>query len=127
MEGIREANRQLEVGAAEMGIPMVKLFGFEKNEDEGVTVGGVTVPFASAVTNADLVDAGTPGAGKCRSDNKCAGPAHKTRYSASDGLHPNTLVQGLIANQIIKAFNESYGMSIDELSDDEILALAGSD
>ena len=45
------------------------------------------------------------------------------RYRAEDGLHPNTVIQGLMANEVLKALNAAYGAGIELLTDEEILAL----
>lgn len=126
LDGIAAANAILEAGAAERGIPMVDLFGFEQNEDGSIDIGGLHIPQDSIATEADLVAAETVGAGKCRSDNRCAGPSHKEKYIADDGLHPNTIVQGLIANQVIYALNDGFGLAIAPLSESEILGYTGS-
>lgn len=42
-----------------------------------------------------------------------------------DGIHSNTIIQGLIANEIIDALNSNYGHQIAPLSDAELLELAG--
>lgn len=126
LDGIAAANAILEAGAAERGIAMVDLYGYNQNEDGSVDFGGMHIPMYSIATEADLVPAGTPGAGKCRSDNLCAGPSHKQNFIADDGLHPNTIIQGLIANQVIDALNAGYGTAIAPLTEAEILAFTGS-
>lgn len=123
---IREANTLLKQGAEERGIPMVNFFGFDKNADGGVSIGDFTVIYGSAAKAADLLPQGVPVAGKCRTDKLCAGPTHKNHFIADDGLHPNTLIQALMANQVIKALNLAYSLNISVLSDAEILSLTTS-
>ena len=120
---IRAANKLLEKGAAQRGVAMVNLFGFAKNADGGVTIGDFTVVNGTTAKKADLLPSGSTNIGKCRADKLCAGPTHKNHFIADDGLHPNTLIQALVANQVIKALNAAYALNIQLLSDDEILAL----
>jgi phospholipase/lecithinase/hemolysin len=124
-QSIDITNAALISGAAELGIAIVDMYGFERNADGGVTVGGVTVVGGTAATDADLVPAGTPGAGDCYASGLCAGPTHKTKYAAEDGFHPNTIIQGLIANQVIEIMNSFYGTSITPLTEQEIVSLTG--
>tara|TARA_R110002049_G_scaffold4601_5_gene32678 strand:+ start:944767 stop:945828 length:1062 start_codon:yes stop_codon:yes gene_type:complete len=42
-----------------------------------------------------------------------------------DGIHPNNVIGGMIANVFMTGFNEIYGESFDLFSEEEILALAG--
>lgn len=122
---IKSANALLLKGAAERSIPTVSLFDFAKNDDGGVTVGDFTVVYGSAATTADLLPQGSPHTGKCRSDKLCAWPTHRNHFIADDGLHPNTLIQGLMANQVIKVLNQAYQLNIKTLSDAELLGLTG--
>lgn len=124
---IREANALLKQGAAERGIPVVNFFAFDQNADGGVTIGDFTVVYGSAAKTADLLPQGATAAGKCRADKLCAGPTHKNHFIADDGLHPNTLIQALIANQVLKALNTAYDLNIRLLSDAEMLALTKND
>ena len=93
------------------------------NADLSVNVAGRVRAVDSAATEDDLVAQGTAGTGPCNSAGQCAAPSHADHYRAEDGLHPNTLVQGLIANQVIEALNDRYDTGIELLTDDEILAL----
>jgi hypothetical protein len=47
------------------------------------------------------------------------------KFFLDDGLHPSTLIQGLVGNAFIAAANEVYQTSFTPLSGDEILANAG--
>lgn len=122
---IQHTNTLLVEGAEARSVPIVRLFDFAKNDDGGVTVGDLTVLFGSAATNADLLPQGSPMAGKCRSDKLCAGPTHRNHFIADDGLHPNTLIQGLMANQVIAVLNQAYQLNIKTLTNAELLALTG--
>ncbi len=53
------------------------------------------------------------------------GPRDPTRFFLPDGTHPDTLVQGILANAVIAAANAAYGTGLTPLGDDEILANAG--
>lgn len=55
----------------------------------------------------------------------CAGPEHARYATAEDGIHPNTVIQGLMANEIIAALNRALDLDIAPLRDYEILKLAG--
>ena len=128
LAGITEVNKILRAGARERDIAVVDLFGFatdraRSNADGSVTIAGNVLTIDSAATADHLVPADTAGAGACNSSGRCAGPGHADHYRAEDGLHPNTLIQGLIANQVLKAINEHYDLDLALLSDDEIVAL----
>ncbi|CAA0098251.1 Uncharacterised protein [BD1-7 clade bacterium] len=123
LDSIVYANKTLETAALKRGIPMVKMFDFAKNKDGGITVGDVTVALKGVAKSADLVPKGTQGAGKCRSDGLCAGPTHKSHFIADDELHPNTLVQAQMANQILNALNQGYQLNVPLLTEEEMLSL----
>jgi hypothetical protein len=53
------------------------------------------------------------------------GPRDPTRFFLPDGTHPDTLVQGILANAVIAAANIGYGAGLTPLGDAEILANAG--
>jgi len=56
-------------------------------------------------------------------------PAATTRdpnyFYLPDGTHPDTLVQGIIANAFLAAANLAYGTNLTPLTNTEILANAG--
>jgi hypothetical protein len=52
-------------------------------------------------------------------------PPVPTDAFLSDGFHPGTVVQGVLANMFIEATNRAYGAGLTPLSDQEILELAG--
>lgn len=126
LAGIDGVNQLLAQGAATRGIATVDLFAWA--DDPGrvdgngtVHVGGLAIDPGSVAGPGDL----SPGAaGPCNSAGQCATPSHAESFAAEDGIHPNTVIQALIANEIIEALNASYGHSIQTLSDAEILALA---
>lgn len=120
LNAIEQANGLLIAGAAQRGIPVVDLFGgLVAGQD--FHIGNIVIPFDSKASNSDLVFA-TSG-GVCNSSLWCAGPSHAGKYRAEDGLHPNTIIQAKMANQVIGVLNEAYGAGITPLRDDEILGL----
>jgi hypothetical protein len=119
VDAIDRANALLMEGAAARGIPTVDLFAtIVPGED--FQIGNVVIPFDSKASSADLVFAG---GGICNSAFWCAGPRHATKYRAEDGMHPNTIIQAQMANQVIAALNAVYGAGISPLTDEEILSL----
>lgn len=131
LAGIAAANVILIEGARRRGIPTVDLFGFAQDParsrpDGGIVIAGQVIPLDSAASDADLVPRGTTGAGACNSKDLCAGPQHALRYRAEDGLHPNTAIQGLVANEVLKALNAAYGTGVELLTDAEIMALTAN-
>jgi hypothetical protein len=127
LAGIEAVNAQLLVGAAERGVATVDLFGWAEDssivdEQGNVTIGGLFIELGSAASPGDL---GPEGTGPCNSLGECATEQHANNYIAEDGLHPNTVIQGLIANEVIGTLNEYYGYSINSLNDEEILSVAG--
>jgi hypothetical protein len=53
------------------------------------------------------------------------GARDPVRFFLPDGTHPDTLVQGILANAVIAAANQAYGAGLTPLGDAEILANAG--
>jgi hypothetical protein len=47
-----------------------------------------------------------------------------TNAFVSDGFHPNTVFQGIFANEILQAFNSGYNTGINLFSEQEILSYA---
>ncbi len=129
LAAINLANAILVSGAAERGIPaaaVVDLWGW--NDDPGrldaqdnVLVGDLVVKAESEAT--DPADLAPEGAGPCNSAGDCATLSHASKYIAEDGLHPNTIIQAMLANQVLKAMNGAYNAGIPLLSDEEILGV----
>lgn len=127
LAAIQSVNDILTQGASSRGVAVVDLWGWTSeagrvNLDGSVNVGGIQI---NASTSASAMDVSAVGSGPCNSEGLCALSSHANHYAAEDGLHPNTLIQGLMANQIISALNQSYGHNIQALSDQELLAVAG--
>ena len=125
--GIDAVNDILREGAAARGIPVLDVFSWvddpaRVDPDGSVLIGDLVIELGTSATAADL---SLEGQGPCNSLDLCALPSHAENYIAEDGIHTNTLINGLIANEMIDALNASYGHSISPLSDAEILRLAG--
>ena len=96
------ANLQYQAAAAQRGVPVVDFYGWSHLVTSGnVVVGGVSF---------DL--------------SHFSSPATPTDFFA-DPQHGGTVAQGLIANMVIKAADDTYGADIAPLSDQEILQYAG--
>jgi hypothetical protein len=127
LAGIEAVNDLLLAGANDRGIATVDLFGWTDdpgrvNPDDSVNIGDLIIELESEATMTDL---GIDGSGPCNTEDLCALESHAMNYISEDGLHPNTTIQGLIANEILAALNESYGYEVALLTDEEILTVAG--
>lgn len=127
---IAHANSRLIEGAATRGFAIVDLFGWGDDPGRYDALGNLSVGdlliLADAASTADLVPAGTPGAGACNSQGMCAGPHHALHSISEDGIHPNTIMQGLVANAVLAALNAELNLDIALLSDDELIRLSGA-
>lgn len=100
----------------------------QRNPDGSFSVGGLLVTNTAASREpaaGDLAPAGSPGSSStlCNASGYCATANHVMHFIADDGLHPNTVVQAMMANQVIKALDTHFGENIPVLSDEEIEAL----
>lgn len=127
---VNEINGDLFAGAAARGIPFTFLLSFllpgsARLDSAGANLlfDGFQIPLTSLATASDLVPAGAPGAGPCATSG-CATAAYALNFRMHDGIHPNTIVQGLMANEFISTLNVSLGLGIAPLSDAEIFANA---
>jgi len=133
LAAINQANAILLSGALDRGIPanaVVDLWGWTDdpgrvNAQGNVRVGDLVVVANSEAT--DPADLASNGIGPCNSAGNCATLSHTKKYLAEDGLHPNTIIQALIANEVLKAMNSAYGTGIPLLTDDEILGTVSTD
>lgn len=99
-----------------------------QNPDRSFSLGDIAVSYTAASqnpTDGDVATQGTPGSSStlCTSTGLCATSQHPTHFTADDGLHPNTLVQALLANEVLEALNTHFNMNIPLLSDPEIQAI----
>lgn len=135
---VEQTNALIMAGVAErqaagQHIAMVDLWGWTQdpdryNADGSVNIGGVSIFPTSVSTDplaGDLVPYGTPGSSTtlCNAQGLCATKQNATHFYTEPQPHPNTLIQALLANQIIDALNENFGAGIARLSDEEILAI----
>lgn len=94
------------------------------DENGSLLIGGEVIPQDSEATTAMTLPAGTPGAGPCDSLGRCASYAYAMNFIASDTIHPNTIVQGMLANQFLTEMNALRGLDIPLLTDQEIIRAA---
>jgi phospholipase/lecithinase/hemolysin len=125
-DAIAHTNGLIEQAAQARGFTAVDWFAWSRERDANgdIVVGGLAI-HPDGATQEDLVPAGTPGAGPCNSEGMCAAPSHATHAFTEDGIHPNTIPQGLIANEILKALNAANGTAIPLLTTDELFRFAG--
>jgi hypothetical protein len=130
---INQANAILLEGAGNRGIPptaIVDLWGWAEdpgrvNAQGNVRVGDLVVIANSKAT--DPADLAPDGIGPCNFSGNCATLSHTKKYIAEDGHHPNTIIQALMANEVLKAMNIAYSAGIPLLTDEEILAVVSDD
>jgi hypothetical protein len=85
-------------------------------------IGDQVIPTDSAARMADLVPASSAEHGPCASNAElCAGANYALTFWTHEHAHPNTIVQGLMANDFLALVNEQFGLEIPPLSDQEIL------
>lgn len=125
---IEHYNGRLAQAAEELGAVFFDQFAFTSKRGRVVRgdfrMGPFKIPFDSVASLDDTVPEGTPFAGPCDSLGNCATLEYARNFTASDNLHPNTVVQGLIANEALKALNTRIKPPIPLLSDIEIILAA---
>lgn len=109
---IRSANAGLKSLAQKYQVPLLDWFGLETallgsntNLHSTLRVGNVTI-------NVRASDPGPPN-------------PRPVNGFVFDGFHPNTVVQGILANTILQALNAGYGASVPLFSEQELLKQAG--
>lgn len=55
----------------------------------------------------------------------CSTPAYAEPFTHYDGVHPNTIYQGLFGNQVITDLNDTFGFAMRTIPDEQLLATAG--
>lgn len=100
----------------------------KRNPDGSLTIGDLIITNTAAsadIADGDMATAGTPGTSTtlCNSLGYCATPMHPTHFTSEDGLHPNTAIQALLANEVIQALNTHFSAGIAPLTDAEIYTL----
>jgi hypothetical protein len=139
-------NPTLSAAAASAGIPFIDSFNTavtaivtEQAQTGSYDVGGTAVqpftivftPMFSATPNvASLADLDVAGTGPCgfnplTNGIECATPAYAGPFTHYDGVHPNTLYQGVVANQIVTDVNGAFGFAIKTITEDQLLDNAG--
>ncbi|HEY3855047.1 MAG TPA: SGNH/GDSL hydrolase family protein [Verrucomicrobiae bacterium] len=108
---IQLVNRGVKALAQKYQVPMVDWYGFETALLGPNTSLKSTALIGNVAINLRGIDPGPP-----LSDPKDA--------FVSDGFHPNTVIQGILANLILLAFDNGYGDSVQLFSEQEILGHA---
>lgn len=134
-------NPSLSAAAMSAGIPYIDSFNTAVSaivNEQAMTgsydVGGTAVqpftivlsPFSATPKVASLADLANPGTGPCGFNPAtngigCATPAYAGPFSHYDGVHPNTLYQGVNANQIVTDTNTAFGFAIKTIPEDKLL------
>jgi hypothetical protein len=130
IDGVNAVNQILAAGAADRGVLFFDSQAWSRSGPKvdpvtgDITINGqLTIPFGSRATAADI---GPDGVGVfCNFEGLCPRESHAGYYIAEDGIHLNTLMQGQLANEIIKLLNDNYGRNIAPISDAELLQLVG--
>jgi hypothetical protein len=98
-EVIQSLNAQIISLAASYHFPVVDLFGIEKLTSSLTSFGGVAMINAGGTSGNDLF--------------------------LSDGFHPGTVLQGIIANTVLQADHVAYGDSVTPISEQQTATWAG--
>jgi hypothetical protein len=118
-------NGQLEIEARRQGALFVNLFQslqYRYAIDDELKIGELSIPFDSIAKMAQLVPPSAAEHGSCAANaSLCASRNYALNFWLHDRVHPNTVAQGLMANDFIAALNLELGAGIDPLSDEEIL------
>lgn len=130
LDAIAAINDIIRVEAAAKGAVVIDLLEWSETgekvdpETGNIIVGDVEVVYGSAAFKP--IDTSPDGDGVfCNYEGVCPLDSHATRFLAEDGIHLNTMMQGLLANEFITAMNVNFGYDIDIISDNELLTLAG--
>jgi hypothetical protein len=127
---VAQTNQALAQGAGDRGVAFVNLFdGVDARTDPqgNITVGGISFADTSVAKLSQLLFNPAPGEdhGPCNLEGTfCASEAYAFNYFTHDMVHPNTIIQGLMANEFIRVLNDEFGLEIATLSDAEILDVA---
>jgi len=127
LNGRLETEVAVRVGAGKV-IELVDLYAWSSHRydaEENLLFGEYAIPRDSKAS-LDQTTPGTPGEGPCDSQGNCATLEYALNLVAHDtpGGHPGTLMQGLIANEILAAVNPWLDTPVAPLTDEEILAAA---
>ena len=128
---IDTVNARLQTEATEKGVVVLDLMEWTisgENVDpitQDVTIGGLVVEYGSSASADDLSESGDGSYCTFGWKGVCPLDSHATKYLAEDGRHLNTLMQGMLANEILKSMNENFDHDVALLSDAELLGLVG--
>ena len=130
IDGVAAVNLILQNEAAAKGVVFLDVMEWTIAGDNvdpltgNVTIGDVVVEYGSVASR--TTDLSTEGDGVfCNFEGQCALDSHASKYLAEDGMHLNTLMQGMLANEILAALNNNFGHDIALLNDQELLTLVG--
>ncbi len=129
MTAIANYNGRLATLATTLGVTFFDQWAWTTNParvdgNGDLHYGNHVIAQSSTATLAQTIPSGHPNAGPCDSSGQCATPAYAHNFIASDKLHPNTIAQGLLANEFLNALNPHLGVPIVLLSDAEVLTAA---
>jgi hypothetical protein len=127
LNGRLETEVALRAGEGK-AIELVDLYAWSSyryDAEENLLFGGYAIPRDSKAS-LDQTTPGTPGEGPCDSQGNCATLEYALNLVAHDtpGGHPGTIMQGLIANEVLAAVNPWLDTPVAPLTDDEILGAA---
>lgn len=121
-------NGRLEQEARRRGARFVNIFQniqFRLAIDNTLGVGGEVIPFDSIGKLTELVLRGSGDYGPCATQGGlCASRKYALTFWLHDRVHPNTVPQGLMANDFLGALNLELGTAFSPLTDEEVLELA---
>ncbi len=94
--------------------------------DSNILIGPYIIPSDSKAQLSQTISTGTSGAGPCDSVGRCSTIAYSLNLVCHDtpGGHPGTVMQGLIANEVLEVLNTLLFTPVALLSDDEIIEAA---
>ncbi len=101
-DGIKALAQSDHLAVADLGALVTAMFGPDTSPNTTIEIGGVTIQL-NASTSSNPSTAGF----------------------VSDGIHPNTTLQGVLANLFIQALDTGYGAGVPLFSEAQILAHDG--
>ena len=108
---VEGANNGLAALAQKYQVPVIDWYGFETAIFGSNASLRSTVLVGNVAINLRDIDPGPP-------------VSQPKNAFVSDGFHPNTAIQGILANLILQGFDSGYGDSVTLFSDHEILSHA---
>lgn len=105
---VRSINAGLKSLAQKYQLPLIDLFALGRAISGPNTNLHSTLKLGNVTINLRGSDPGPPN-------------SRPTDAFLSDGVHPNTVLQGILANTILQAFNSGYGAGVPLFSEQELL------